>query len=114
MKRLRASLEIDDDGAVSIAEAAPLPAKAQRAARMARQLRTLQDALAKGKDFDLNGTRRPPLENRRRGPVPLAALRQALSAICRIRRRGVSSRIALGSFGAAGRRSTPTMSASLH
>ncbi len=78
MKRLRAALEISDDGAVSIAEAAPLPAKAQRAARMARQLRTLQDALAKGKDFDLNGTRRPPLENKRRGPVPLEALRMAV------------------------------------
>ena len=78
MNRLRASLEIDDDGAVSIAEAAPLPAKARRAARMARQLRTLHDALARGKDFDLNGTRRPPLENRRRGPVPLAALRKAI------------------------------------
>jgi hypothetical protein len=78
MKRLRASLEVNDDGDVSIAEAAPLPAKAQRAARMARQLRTLQEALAKGKDFDLNGTRRPPLENRRRGPVPLAALRIAV------------------------------------
>ena len=78
VQRLRSSLEVDDDGAVSIAEAAALPAKAQRAARMARQLRTLQDALAKGKDFDLNGARRPPLENRRRGPVPLAALRKAV------------------------------------
>ena len=75
MKRLRASLEVNDDGKVSIAEVAPLPAKARRAARMARQLRTLQDALAKGKDFDLNGTRRPPLENKLRGPVSLAALR---------------------------------------
>ncbi len=78
MKRLRAALEVSDDGAVSIAEAAPLPAKAQRAACMARQLRTLQDALAKGKDFDLNGTRRPSLKNKRRGPVPLAALRMAV------------------------------------
>ena len=78
MKRLRASLEIDDDGVVSISQAAPLPAKTQRAARMARQLHTLQDALAKGKDFDLNGTRRPPLKNRRRGPVALAAVRMAV------------------------------------
>ncbi len=78
MKRLRASLEIGDDGTVSIAEAAPLPAEARRAARMARQLRTLHHALSRGKDFDLNGTRRPPLENRRRGPVPLAALRMAV------------------------------------
>jgi hypothetical protein len=78
MKRLRAALEVSDDGVVSIAEAAPLPAKTRRAARMARQLHTLQDALAKGKDFDLNGTRRPPLKNRRRGPVPLAALRMAV------------------------------------
>src|SRR5271166_944079 len=78
MKRLRAWLEVGEDGAVSIAEAPPLPAQARRAARMARQLRTLHDALASGKDFDLNGTRRPPLENRRRGPVPLAALRKAV------------------------------------
>ncbi len=78
MKRLRASLEVSEDGAVSIAEAAPLPAEARRAARMARQLHTLHDALAKGKDFDLNGARRPPLKNKRRGPVPLAALRMAV------------------------------------
>ena len=78
MKRLRASLEVSEDGAVSIAEAAPLPAEARRAARMARQLRTLHDALAKGKDFDLNGARRPALKNERRGPVPLTALRLAV------------------------------------
>ena len=78
MKRLRASLEISEDGAVSIAEAAPPPAEARRAARMARQLRTLHDALAKGKDFDLNGARRPALKNERRGPVPLTALRLAV------------------------------------
>ena len=78
MKRLRASLEVSEDGEVSIAEAAPLPAKARRAARMARQLRTLHDALAKGKDFDLNGARRPALKNKRRGPVPLTALRLAV------------------------------------
>ena len=45
---------------------------------MARQLRTLHDALAKGKDFDLNGARRPALKNERRGPVPLTALRLAV------------------------------------
>jgi hypothetical protein len=45
---------------------------------MARQLRTLHDALAKGKDFDLNGERRSALKNERRGPVPLAALRLAV------------------------------------
>jgi hypothetical protein len=78
MKRLRASLEVSDDGAVSIVEAAPLPAEARRAARMARQLRTLHDALAEGKDFDLNGARRPALKNERRGPVPLTALRLAV------------------------------------
>ena len=78
MKRLRASLEISEEGAVSIAEAAPSPAEARRAARMARQLRTLHDALAKGKDFDLNGARRPALKNERRGPVPLTALRLAV------------------------------------
>jgi hypothetical protein len=49
MKRLRASLEISEDGEVSIAEAAPPPAEARRAARMARQFRTLHDALAKGR-----------------------------------------------------------------
>jgi hypothetical protein len=78
MKRLRASLEVGEDGAVSIAEAATLSAQAGRAARMARHLRVLHDALAKGKDFDLNGPRRPPLENQRRGPVPFAALRNAV------------------------------------
>jgi hypothetical protein len=78
MKRLRASLEISEDGAVSIAEAAPVPADARRAARMARQLRTLHDALSKGKDFDLNGARRPALKNEQRGPVPLTALRLAV------------------------------------
>ena len=78
MKRLRVSLEINEDGAVSIAEAAPPPAEARRAARMARQLRTLHDALAKGKDFDLNGARRPALKNERRGPVPLTAMRLAV------------------------------------
>jgi hypothetical protein len=75
MKRLRASLEINEDGEVSIAEAASPPAEARRAARMARQLHTLHDALAKGKDFDLNGLRRPALKNERRGPVPLTAVR---------------------------------------
>jgi hypothetical protein len=78
MKRLRASLEVSEDGAVSIAEAAPSPSHARRAARMARQLQTLHDALAKGKDFDLNGSRRPALNNERRGPVPLTALRLAV------------------------------------
>jgi hypothetical protein len=75
---LRASLEVNEDGEVSIAEAALPPAEARRAARMARQLRTLHDALAKGKDFDLNGARPPALKNERRGPVPLTALRLAV------------------------------------
>ncbi len=75
MKRLRASLEISEEGAVLVTEAAPSPAEARRAMRMARQLRTLHDALAKGKDFDLNGERRPALKNKPRGPVPLTALR---------------------------------------
>jgi hypothetical protein len=34
--------------------------------------------LAKGKDFDLNGARRPALRNEPRGPVPLTALRLAV------------------------------------
>ena len=75
MKCLRASLQVNEEGAVSIVEAAPTPTEARRAARMARQLHTLHDALAKGKDFDLNGARRPALKNERRGPVPLTALR---------------------------------------
>ncbi|HTZ68080.1 MAG TPA: hypothetical protein VMB83_11555, partial [Roseiarcus sp.] len=79
MKRLRASLEVSEDGEVSIAEDAPSsPPHRRRAARMARQLHTLHDALAKGKDFDLNGARRPALKNERRGPVPLTALRLAV------------------------------------
>ena len=78
MKRLRALLEISEEGAVSIAEDAQLPVEARRATRIARQLRTLHDALAKGKDFDLNGARRPALKNEPRGPVPLTALRLAV------------------------------------
>jgi hypothetical protein len=78
MKRLRASLEVGEDGTVSIADVAPTSAEARRAARMARQLRTLHDALAKGKDFDLNGARRQAMKNERRGPVPLTALRLAV------------------------------------
>lgn len=78
MKRLRVSLESSEDGEVSITKDAPSPHHARRAARMARQLHTLHDALAKGKDFDLNGARRPALKNERRGPVPLTALRLAV------------------------------------
>ena len=69
MQRLRASLEVNEDGVVSIAEDAQLPVEARRATRIARQLRTLHDALAKGKDFDLNGAR-ARVEERAAWPGP--------------------------------------------
>jgi hypothetical protein len=74
MARLREALEIDEDGAISIAETAPPNREAQRAALMKRQLRTLHDAMAKGKGFDLNGPRRSALQNQPGGPVPLGSL----------------------------------------
>jgi hypothetical protein len=78
MARLREALEIDEDGAISIAETEPPNAEAQRAALMKRQLRTLHDAMAKGKGFDLNGPRRSALQNQPGGPVPLGSLQSAV------------------------------------
>jgi hypothetical protein len=78
MARLREALEIDEDGAISIAETELANPDAQRAALMKRQLRTLHDAMAKGKGFDLNGPRRSALQNRPGGPVPLGSLQSAV------------------------------------
>src|SRR5258708_6360312 len=65
-------------GAISIAETAPPNPETQRAALMKRQLRTLHDAMAKGKGFDLNGPRRSALQNQPSGPVPLGSLQLAV------------------------------------
>jgi hypothetical protein len=78
MARLREALEIDEDGAISIAETEPPNPETQRAALMKRQLRTLHDAMAKGKGFDLNGPRRSALQNQPGGPVPLGSLQSAV------------------------------------
>jgi hypothetical protein len=78
MARLREALEINDDGAISIAEIDPPNLKAARASLMKRQLHTLHDAMAEGKGFDLNGPRRSALQNRPGGPVPLGSLRSAV------------------------------------
>jgi hypothetical protein len=78
MARLREALEIDEDGAISIAEMELPNLEAQRAALMKRQLRTLHDAMANGKGFDLNGPRRSALQNRPTGPVPLGSLQLAV------------------------------------
>jgi hypothetical protein len=78
MARLREALEIDNDGAISITETEPPNPEAQRAAIMKRQLHTLHDAMVKGKGFDLNGPRRPALQNQPGGPVPLGSLQLAV------------------------------------
>ena len=78
MARLREALEIDEDGVISIAETKLPNPEAARAALMKRQLRTLHDAMAKGKGFDLNGPRRPALQNQPSGPVPLGSLQSAV------------------------------------
>ena len=70
--------KFDEDGAISIAETEPPNPETQRAALMKRQLRTLHDAMAKGKGFDLNGPRRPALQNQPGGPVPLGSLQSAV------------------------------------
>ncbi len=79
MERLQASIELDEDGGVTLTEL-PWPNDAQiRAARIARRLRVLHDALAKGKDFDLNAPqRRSALKNVKRGPVPLSEIEAAI------------------------------------
>ena len=75
MARLRIAIDVDGrSGALSIAKAAMLPADELRARRMAKQLRTLHGALAKGKDFDLNGPRRSAFLNKRRGAISFAEL----------------------------------------
>jgi hypothetical protein len=54
---------------------AAVHAEAKRARRIAKQLRTLHDAIAAGKDFDLNGPRRSALLNEWRGPATFDQIR---------------------------------------
>ena len=71
MARLRSSLVVDENGGVSIDPAPPFTPEAKQAKRMAKQLRKLHDALAAGKDFNLDGPRRPAIRNVKRGPILL-------------------------------------------
>src|ERR1700722_14504903 len=77
MARLQSSLNVNDSGRISIDPAPPFTPEAKRAKRMAKQLRTLHDAIAAGKDFDLNGKRRSALHNERRGPATFDQIRIA-------------------------------------
>jgi hypothetical protein len=74
MKRLRASIDTDEQGQSRLKPLPPTNARKQRDRKLKRQLQTLHDALANGKDFDLNGPRRSALKNVRRGPVPLSEM----------------------------------------
>jgi hypothetical protein len=69
---------VSDDGCVSIDPTPPFTPEAKRARRMAKQLRTLHDAIAAGKDFDLNGARRSALLNEWRGPATFDQIRIAV------------------------------------
>ena len=53
MARLQSALDVSDQGRVSIDPTPPFTSEAKRTRRMAKQLRTLHDAIAAGKDFDL-------------------------------------------------------------
>jgi hypothetical protein len=74
MKRLRASINTDERGRPRLKPTPPTNARQQRDRKLKRQLQTLHNALAKGKDFDLNGPRRSALKNVKRGPVALLEL----------------------------------------
>jgi hypothetical protein len=78
ISRLQSALNVDDSGHVSINPAPPFSAGAKRAKKIAKQLRTLHDAIAAGKDFDLNGQRRSALFNERRGPATFDQIRVAV------------------------------------
>jgi hypothetical protein len=78
MARLQSSLNVGEDGCVSINQSLSFTLEAKRAKRMAKQLRTLHDAIAAGKDFDLNGPRRSALRNERRGPATFDQIRIAV------------------------------------
>jgi hypothetical protein len=78
MARLQSSLNVGEDGCVSINQSPSFTLEAKRAKRMAKQLRTLHDAIAAGKDFDLNGPRRSALRNERRGPATFDQIRIAV------------------------------------
>jgi plasmid maintenance system antidote protein VapI len=79
MARLQSSLDVGEDGCVTINQSQSFTPESKRAKRMAKQLRTLHHAIAAGKDFDLNGPRRSALRNeRRRGPVTFDQIRIAV------------------------------------
>lgn len=78
MARLQSALNVSDDGRVSIDPTPPASPEAKRAQRMKKQLRALHDAIAAGKDFDLNGPRRSALLNEWRGPATLDQIRVAV------------------------------------
>ena len=98
MARLREALDIDENGVISIAETEPPNPEAARAALMKRQLRTLHDAMAKGKGFDLNGPRRSALQNQPGGPVPLGSLQSAVERHLRDKRARAFFKDRLGYF----------------
>jgi hypothetical protein len=78
MRKLRVVLEADDDGVISLAPSEAIAPERKRAVRMRKNLLTLHKALAKGKDFDLNGPRRSALLNKRCGPPSLDRLSEAV------------------------------------
>jgi transcriptional regulator with XRE-family HTH domain len=78
MTRLQSALNVSGDGRVSIDPTPPFTPEAKRARRMAKQLRALHDAIAAGKDFDLNGQRRSALLNQWRGPATFDQIRIAV------------------------------------
>ena len=78
MARLQSALNVGDEGCVSIDPTPPFSPEAKRARHMSKQLRTLHDAIAAGKDFDLNGRRRSALSNVKRGPATFDQIRIAV------------------------------------
>jgi hypothetical protein len=78
MARLQSALNVSDDGCVSIDPTPPFTPEAKRARRMAKHLHTLHNAIAAGKDFDLNGARRSALLNEWRGPATFDHIRIAV------------------------------------
>jgi hypothetical protein len=78
MARLQSALNVSDEGRVSIDPTPPFSPEAKRARLMSKQLHALHDAIAAGKDFDLDGRRRPALFNVKRGPATFDQIRFAV------------------------------------
>jgi hypothetical protein len=78
MARLQSALNVSEDGRVSIDPTPPFSLEAKRSRRVTKQLHTLHDAIAAGKDFDLDGRRRSALFNVRRGPATFDQIRIAV------------------------------------